>query len=53
MDRREKMEMLQKLSEKELTKTFLIPLYESEGMGCKNVEYTHGTFRGWQRHNLL
>ena len=46
MDRREKVEMLQKLSEKELTKTFLIPLYESEGMGCKNVEYTHGILEG-------
>jgi hypothetical protein len=42
MDRREKMEMLQKLSEEELTKTFLIPLYDSDGMGCKNVVYTHG-----------
>ena len=42
MDRREKMEMLQKLSEEELTKKFLIPLYDSEGMGCKNVQYTHG-----------
>lgn len=42
MDRRAKMEMLQKLSEEELTKTFLIPLYDSEGMGCKNVQYTHG-----------
>jgi hypothetical protein len=41
MDRKEKLEMLQKLSEKELTKNFLIPLYESEGMGCKNVQYTH------------
>ena len=35
--------MLQKLSEKELTKKFLIPLYESEGMGYKNVRYTHKT----------
>jgi len=41
MDKKEKLEMLQKLSEKELTKKFLIPLYESEGMGCKNVQYTH------------
>lgn len=41
MDRKEKLGMLQKLSEKELTKKFLIPLYESEGMGCKNVRYTH------------
>ena len=41
MDKREKLEMLQKLSEKELTKEFLIPLFESEGMGCKSVHYTH------------
>jgi len=41
MDRRQKLEMLQELSEKELTKKFLIPLYESPGMGCKNVQYTH------------
>lgn len=41
MDRREKLEMLQKLSEKDLTQKFLIPLYESGGMGCKNVQYTH------------
>jgi len=41
MDRKAKLEMLQSLSEKELTKTFLIPLYKSERMGCKNVRYTH------------
>ena len=41
MDRKEKLEMLQRLSEKELTKKFLIPLYESEEMECKNVRYTH------------
>lgn len=41
MNRKEKLEMLRKLSEKELTQNFLIPLYESEGMGCKNVRYTH------------
>jgi len=41
MDKKEKLEMLQKLNEKELTKKFLIPLYESEGMGCKNIQYTH------------
>jgi len=41
MDREEKLEMLQKLSEKELTKKLLIPLFESEGMGCKSVRYTH------------
>ncbi len=43
MDREEKLEMLQKLSEKELTKKFLIPLFESQGMGCETVEYTHRT----------
>jgi len=41
MDKKEKLEMLQKLSEAELTKKFLIPLFESEGMGFKNVRYTH------------
>ena len=41
MDRKEKLKMLQKLSEKALTKNFLIPLYESEGMKYKNVRYTH------------
>ncbi|MBN1900890.1 HEAT repeat domain-containing protein, partial [Candidatus Sumerlaeota bacterium] len=41
MNRKEKLEMLQRLDEKTLTKNFLIPLYESEGMGCKNVRYTH------------
>ena len=41
MNKEEKMRMLQALSEKELTKKFLIPLYESPGMGCKNVRYTH------------
>ena len=41
MDRKAKLAMLRKLSEKEITKTFLVPLYESEGMGCKNVKYTH------------
>ncbi|KYK35213.1 MAG: HEAT repeat domain-containing protein [Theionarchaea archaeon] len=41
MDREEKLEMLQKLDEKTLTKRFLIPLF-SEGMECKNVQYTHG-----------
>jgi energy-coupling factor transporter ATP-binding protein EcfA2 len=43
MERKEKLEMLQKLSEKELTKKFLISLFESEGMGYKNVRYTHKT----------
>ena len=43
MDRKEKLEILQKLSEKDLTKKFLIPLYESEGMGYKSVRYTHKT----------
>src|SRR3989338_9947402 len=41
MDKKEKLAMLQKLREKELTQRFLIPLYESEGMACKNVRYTH------------
>jgi energy-coupling factor transporter ATP-binding protein EcfA2 len=40
MDRQEKLEMLRKLSEKELTKTFLIPLFEE--MGFQNVKYNHG-----------
>jgi len=43
MNKREKLEMLQKLSEKELTQRFLIPLFESKGIGCKNVQYTHKT----------
>ena len=43
MDRREKLEMLRRLSEAELTKKFLIPLFESDGMGCKSVRYTHTT----------
>ncbi len=41
MDKEEKLRMLQSLSEKELTKKFLIRLYESPGMGCKSVRYTH------------
>ena len=41
MNKNEKKEMLQKLDEKTLTKRFLIPLYESEKMGCKSVRYTH------------
>lgn len=41
MERSEKLQMLSRLSEKDLTKKFLIPLYESDGMGCKNVQYTH------------
>ena len=41
MNRSEKLKLLQKLSEKDLTLKFLIPLYESKGMGCKNVRYTH------------
>jgi HEAT repeat protein/energy-coupling factor transporter ATP-binding protein EcfA2 len=41
MNKKEKLEMLRKSSEKELTQNFLIPLYESEGMECKNVRYTH------------
>ena len=41
MNKSEKLKLLQKLSEKDLTMKFLIPLYESNGMGCKNVRYTH------------
>lgn len=41
MNRKEKLEVLKKLEETELTRRFLIPLYESEGMGCKNVQLTH------------
>ena len=41
MDRKEKLNMLQVLDEETLTKRFLILLY-SEGMGCKNIQYTHG-----------
>ena len=39
MNKEEKLRMLQKLSEKDLTERFLIPLYES--MDCKNVRYAH------------
>ncbi len=41
MDKKQKLEMIQKLSEKDFTKQFLIPLYESDGMDCKNVQFTH------------
>ncbi|MBU7027140.1 MAG: HEAT repeat domain-containing protein, partial [Theionarchaea archaeon] len=41
MNREEKLTMLQKLDEETLTKKFVIPLYESKKMGCKNVRYTH------------
>ena len=41
MTKKEKLKILQKLSEEELTKDFLIPLYESEGMEFKSVRYTH------------
>ncbi len=41
MNKEKKLQMLQALSEEELTKRFLIPLYESMEMGCKNVRYTH------------
>ncbi|MBU7017168.1 MAG: HEAT repeat domain-containing protein [Theionarchaea archaeon] len=41
MDKEEKLRMLQELDEKMLTKRVIIPLYESEGMGYKNVQYTH------------
>jgi HEAT repeat protein/GTPase SAR1 family protein len=42
MDKNDKLEILQKCDEKTLTKKFVIPLYESEGMGYKNIRYTHG-----------
>jgi hypothetical protein len=42
MNKDEKLKMLQKLNEKQLTKKFVIPLYESEGMGYKSIRYTHG-----------
>jgi energy-coupling factor transporter ATP-binding protein EcfA2 len=40
MDRKEKLTMLRKLNEKELTKKFLIPLFQE--MGFRNVKYNHG-----------
>ena len=43
MEKDEKLEILQKCDEKTLTQRFVIPLYESEGMGYKNIRYTHGT----------
>jgi len=39
MDKKEKLEMLQQLTEKELTQRILILLYES--MGCKSIRYSH------------
>ena len=42
MNRDEKLEMLQKFDEEQLTKKFIIPLYESERMGYKNIQYIHG-----------
>ncbi|MBU7044956.1 MAG: HEAT repeat domain-containing protein [Theionarchaea archaeon] len=41
MNKEEKLRMLQELDEKMLTQKVVIPLYESEGMGFKNVQYTH------------
>ena len=41
MEKKEKLRMLQNLDEKKLTEKILIPLF-SEGMGCKDVQYTHG-----------
>jgi negative regulator of sigma E activity len=52
MNRKDKLNMLQKLNEKTLTKNFLIPLYESKGMGCKSVRYTHkigGARKDWKQ----
>ena len=37
MNKGEKLKMLQNFEEMTLTKKFIILLYESEGMGCKNV----------------
>ena len=41
MERNEKLQIIQKISEKELTKRFLIPLFQE--MGFRNVKYNHGT----------
>ncbi len=41
VDRKEKLDMLQKLDEKTLTEKIILPLYQSEEMGCTNVRYTH------------
>jgi len=41
MNKNEKLKMLQSFDEKKLTTKFLIPLYESKGMACKNVQFTH------------
>jgi len=41
LERKEKLEMLRKLSEKDLTKNVLIPLFEK--MEFINIKYTHGT----------
>ncbi len=41
MTKKEKLKILQKLSEQDLTKDFLIPLFESEGIGFRSVRYTH------------
>lgn len=41
MERSEKLRMVQKISEKELTKRFLIPLFHE--MSFRNVKYNHGT----------
>lgn len=41
VDQKEKLDMLQKLDEKTLTEKIILPLYQSRGMGCTNVRYTH------------
>jgi len=41
MERSEKLQIIQKISEKELTTRFLIPLFHK--MGFRNVKYNHGT----------
>ena len=41
MNKEEKLKILQTQDEKTLTKKFVIPLFESKGMGYKNIQYTH------------
>jgi HEAT repeat protein len=41
MQKADKLQIIRRLSEKELTTRLLIPLYESSGMGCRSVRYVH------------
>ena len=41
MERSEKLQIIQKIKEKDLTKRFLIPLFQE--MGFRDVKYNHGT----------